>query len=422
LHYCFGIHGSIAIIAFMSSQLPTGISKQKLDQLGQDPKFVTAKSVCETLWAKGFKCYFVGGSVRDILIGRLGKDYDLATSALPEQIEAVFPKTIAIGKAFGIITVIQNGIPIEVATFRSESTYTDGRHPEKIQFTDEKTDALRRDFTVNALFWDPRNSEIIDYVNGLSDLQNRILKTVGDPQARFTEDYLRLIRLIRFQSQLGFEIEAKTLEAFNSQFIKALQVSAERLTQEFDALLKGQHLQAALTTLQSCQFFHKFFQLSQPLLSPQNIFSEPDFRWAQFLVYVNVANDPEQILKFFKLSSQIRQQIDHYLFWFAQKNIKDFQNSWFEKIFKTGSFQGLSKAHELGLVSADWYQNLAQVYHAHHKTAPQPIVGFNDLPVQYQKPNPETGLLLKRIYWIQLKESITDRELLIKKGLTETKQ
>jgi tRNA nucleotidyltransferase/poly(A) polymerase len=402
----------------MSSQSLQFISQKILDQWGQEPKFVTAKEVCEKLQTEGFKCYFVGGCVRDLLIGRKVKDFDLATSAKPEQIEKLFPKTLALGKAFGIISVIHQGIAIEVATFRKESSYVDGRHPEQVQFTDEKTDALRRDFTVNALYWDPKGSQVIDYVDGVKDIQNKILRAVGDAEVRFSEDYLRMIRLIRFQAQMGFEIEIKTLAAFKKHFIKALSVSAERLTHEFSELINGNYFLKSLGTFQECEFFQKFFGVSDFRINAAEVFEQSEFKWAQLIVYLQVAKNPERILKIFRLPSQTLEQIDQFLYWFRLSTDVEFQDSWYEKIFSRGSMAGLELAQKLGFVSLEWRDQLGQVFELHGKQAPKAIVKFNDLPLELQKPNPETGQLLKRIYWIQLKESITDKQSLLKKGIS----
>ena len=157
-----------------------------------------AIEILKRLQVAGHETYLVGGCVRDELRGLTPQDYDLATGARPEEVEALFSKTVGVGKNFGVVLVLKGGWQFEVATFRSESGYCDGRRPSEVQFTDAKTDASRRDFTVNGLFLDPLTDTVHDWVNGQPDLNDMILRTIGDPAERFTEDYLRLLRAVRF--------------------------------------------------------------------------------------------------------------------------------------------------------------------------------------------------------------------------------
>ena len=186
-----------------------------------------------TLRANGHEAWLVGGCVRDLLLGREPKDWDIATDALPDRIESLFPKTLAIGKAFGIIAVAaDDGTMVEVATFRADSPYADGRHPGAVAFTDAREDALRRDFTVNALFFDPATGEIRDFVGGQADLQARLIRAIGDPEVRFAEDHLRLLRAVRFSAVLGFAIEPATFAAVHKLAPQIRRISAERISDE----------------------------------------------------------------------------------------------------------------------------------------------------------------------------------------------
>ena len=186
----------------------------------------------ETLREKGFKALFAGGAVRDVLLGRPVKDVDIATSATPEQIEDIFPRTVAIGKAFGVIMVLHGGIEYEVATFRADLGYEDGRRPTGVRFVEDREDASRRDFTVNALFLDPAEERVIDYIDGQNDIKAGIIKAVGDPELRFREDKLRMLRAVRFAVELGFHIEEATASAIKKQSGKILCVSWERIRDE----------------------------------------------------------------------------------------------------------------------------------------------------------------------------------------------
>lgn len=194
--------------------------------------------ILRTLRAHGHEALLVGGCVRDLLLGREPKDWDVATDALPDRIEALFPKTVAVGKAFGIIAVVAaDGTTVEVATYRADSPYADGRHPDAVVFTDARADALRRDFTINALFLDPANGEIRDFVGGRADLEARLVRAIGDPAARFAEDHLRLLRAVRFAATLGFAIEPATFAAIQTLAPRIRRISAERIRDELFRLL-----------------------------------------------------------------------------------------------------------------------------------------------------------------------------------------
>ena len=180
----------------------------------------------------------MGGCVRDLLLKRPPKDWDIVTSARPDEIEALFPKTIALGKTFGIMTVVPpDHPPVEVATFRADSTYANGRHPQHITFTNTRQDALRRDFTINALLYDPATGEIRDYVNGQADLQAKLIRAIGPPPRRFQEDHLRMLRAVRFATTLDFAIEPATADAIRALAPQIQRISAERIRDELFRLL-----------------------------------------------------------------------------------------------------------------------------------------------------------------------------------------
>jgi poly(A) polymerase len=202
-----------------------------------DSREHTALEILKQIRKAGFTAFFAGGSVRDKLLGRPAKDYDIATSARPEQIEALFPKTVAVGKAFGVIVVVQDGTETEVATFRSDGGYQDGRRPDSIEFRGAAEDAKRRDFTVNGIFYDPLEDQIIDYVSGQEDLKKKIIRAIGDPDKRFAEDHLRMLRAIRFAHTLGFTIEPATRAAIQKHAPDLAKISAERIENEFSRTL-----------------------------------------------------------------------------------------------------------------------------------------------------------------------------------------
>ena len=193
------------------------------------------KSICQKLKKNHFQAYIAGGAVRDAFLKKRIKDFDIATNALPQDIASLFPKTLLVGESFGVVKVIEDPISVDVATFRQDGTYSDGRHPNEISFSSPQEDALRRDFTINALFYDPFCQKIVDFVNGQKDLKNQRVRTVGPPQKRFEEDKLRALRAVRLATELGFFIEDKTFKALFHVDLK--QVSKERITEEFKKIL-----------------------------------------------------------------------------------------------------------------------------------------------------------------------------------------
>jgi len=198
-----------------------------------------ALAVARRLAAHGHRALFAGGAVRDRLLGREPGDHDVATAATPEEVEALFPGALTVGARFGVVVVPADGANIEVATFRADGRYVDGRHPDQVTFSDPPTDASRRDFTVNGLFEDPETGEVLDYVGGRADLSARLLRAIGDPEARFREDHLRLLRAVRFACALGFAIEPQTFVAVRRLAPLAADVSNERIRDEILKTLRA---------------------------------------------------------------------------------------------------------------------------------------------------------------------------------------
>jgi poly(A) polymerase len=209
----------------------------------------TATKIVQHLQNSGFAAFWVGGCVRDFLLGREPKDYDIVTSALPDDIEKLFPRTIAVGRKFGVMIVLAEDCEFQVATFRAEADYQDGRHPEHVTFGDAMADAKRRDFTVNGLFFDPIKQELRDWVGGENDLQAKIIRTIGSPEERFAEDHLRLLRAVRFAAQLSFEIESKTFSALKANAARIKAISAERIRDELTRLFSPPHAARGLALL-----------------------------------------------------------------------------------------------------------------------------------------------------------------------------
>jgi poly(A) polymerase len=219
--------------------------------MSKAPLPAAATAIVRRLQRAGFSAFWVGGCVRDFLLGRKPGDYDIATSALPRQVEALFKRTIPVGRKFGVIVVHEGRHQFQVATFRAEADYEDGRRPGKVTFGDAMADARRRDFTVNGLFYDPVSKQLHDWVGGEADLRARVIRTIGSPAERFAEDHLRLLRAVRFAAQLDFSIEAATAAALKAHAPKIRVISAERIRDELVKLFQPPHAARGLELLRA---------------------------------------------------------------------------------------------------------------------------------------------------------------------------
>jgi poly(A) polymerase len=254
-----------------------------------DPQRQFALDVAKKLRGAGYEALWAGGCVRDQLLGLAPKDYDVATNALPDQVRGLFGRrhTLAIGAAFGVIAVRGGGLaPIDVATFRTDGQYLDGRHPESVAFTTAEHDAQRRDFTINGLFFDPIAEEVIDYVGGVADLEARIVRAIGDPHQRFADDRLRMLRAVRFASTYDFQLEAATLEAIRSMAEAVLEVSGERIGAELRRILTHKHRARGVELLAKSDLVRPLL----PELWPH--VAADDERWQAALSRLRAIQDP----------------------------------------------------------------------------------------------------------------------------------
>ena len=192
----------------------------------------TAREIATRLRENGHIAYFAGGCVRDIVRGETPKDFDIATDAKPETVQKLFPRTYAVGAHFGVIIVLENGFQFEVATFRSDEAYIDGRHPSAVHFSSPEEDAKRRDFTINGMFYDPVAEEVIDFVGGRADIDAKLVRAIGDPAQRFAEDRLRMLRAVRFATVLDYTIDNQTWDALVANATSINEISAERIRDE----------------------------------------------------------------------------------------------------------------------------------------------------------------------------------------------
>ncbi|MBV9618667.1 MAG: CCA tRNA nucleotidyltransferase [Verrucomicrobia bacterium] len=192
----------------------------------------TAREICARLRKQGHIAYFAGGCVRDMVRDLAPKDFDVATDATPEVVQKIFRNTYAVGAKFGVIVVLENGINFEVATFRADGAYLDHRHPDKVRFSSPEEDAKRRDFTINGMFFDPEKDKVIDFVGGRADLKAKLVRAIGDPVARFSEDRLRMLRAVRFATVLDYKIDDETWKALAQSAASINEISAERIRDE----------------------------------------------------------------------------------------------------------------------------------------------------------------------------------------------
>ncbi len=223
---------------------PRAIKKKETMQTNKN-----ALKIVNTLRKNGYQALYAGGCVRDFLLKLDSKDIDIATDAKPEVVMSLFKKTIPVGAQFGVIIALMGDEQYEVATFRSDVGYKDGRHPEKVVFTDARQDAERRDFTINGMFYDPIKKEILDYVGGQADLEAKIIRAIGDPELRFKEDKLRMLRAVRFSARFKYPIEENTKNAIIKNSHKITEVSFERIHDELIKIFTGQNRGSGLQLL-----------------------------------------------------------------------------------------------------------------------------------------------------------------------------
>ncbi|MCX7635675.1 MAG: CCA tRNA nucleotidyltransferase, partial [Syntrophales bacterium] len=217
--------------------------------------YCRAAAIVARLRDHGHEAYFVGGCVRDMIMGAEPEDYDIVTSATPEKVMALFERTIAVGAAFGVVLVIVDGKGHEVATFRTEGGYTNGRHPLAVTFTGIEEDVKRRDFTVNGLFMDPFNGRVVDRVGGIGDIAARLIRTIGNPAERFDEDHLRMLRAVRFAAWLDFAVDPLTLQAIKDGAHHIRRISAERIREELTRIITRRGARRGMELLKDCLLY-----------------------------------------------------------------------------------------------------------------------------------------------------------------------
>jgi poly(A) polymerase len=419
----------------------------------------TAINIVKHLREAGHVAYFNGGCVRDMVRGVEPQDIDIATSATPEQVQALFAKTVPVGAAFGVVLILEGEHQFEVATFRSDEAYVDGRRPSAVHFGSPEEDARRRDFTINGLFYDPIADQIIDFVGGRADIGRKLVRTIGDPRARFTEDKLRLLRCVRFAANLGYEIETTTFDAVKEMATEISMVSAERIRDELVKLLTrpnaGRGLElldasgllqeilpeiAAMKGVEQPAEFHPegdVFKHTKLMLDtlPANpslvlafavllhdVGKPPTFVRAPDRIRFNEhdrigAEMTETILRRLRFSNDEIEKIvlcvrEHMKFQF----VKEMRPAKLKRLMARETFPDELELHRIDCASS--HRNLENYEFLKAKAAemppevlkPQPLLTGHDLLVLGLKPGPLVGQILREVEELQLEERLKTRE------------
>lgn len=383
-----------------------------------------AMKVIEVLHDSGFQGLWAGGCVRDMLMGIEPQDFDIATDAHPEQVARLFRRTLLVGAQFGVVVVLIGNVQIEVATFRSEDCYTDGRRPDIVQFTDAREDALRRDFTINGMFYDPISEEVLDYVGGKDDLAKGLIRAIGDPDLRFSEDYLRMLRAIRFAARFGFIIDAGTWYAIVENRAKLYRISTERISMELEKILVNVNRYKGMRLLADSGLLQSIFTWCSPAVQEEglellkHIEGEVDFGLA--LAVMMIGDDPEdtsESCRMLKVSNDVRKKASWLLSSLGKFNeslplsrgrLKQWLAcEWFGDLLRLCYARNI----QLGLANDNLEQLTEQIAElGDQDISPEPLLNGNDLIAMGIKPGPELGAIFDWVYLAQLEGEIVSKE------------
>ena len=389
-----------------------------------------ATQIVQQLQQAGFQALWAGGCVRDQLLGRQPKDYDVATNATPDKVREIFGKrkTIAIGASFGVITVIgsKHSGNIEVATFRRDADYSDGRRPDTVEFTDAREDAIRRDFTINGMFYDPIADKLIDYVDGRADIDCKVIRAIGDPEERINEDKLRMLRAIRFASTYNFELDETTLKAVRRHAAEIKVVSGERIGAEMRRMLKHENRAIAMELLKASGLLDEILHQGE-LLHKNRANWRTRTRWLEALG----ANGSFEQAAWIMLSKLIKHQgLQPTVERWKLSNSESATINWFESNVLT-----LSRAHGLPwsqvqplLIHADAEQAVELIriqFGENHegflacrqrlawpqeKLDPSALIDGGDLKAAGIQPGPVFSTILKSVRAAQLDNEISTKD------------
>ncbi|MCK4908740.1 MAG: CCA tRNA nucleotidyltransferase [Planctomycetes bacterium] len=439
------------------------VKKRKTNSSRRQPKTKksVALSVIKRLTRSGYQAFFAGGCVRDQLRGKQPIDYDIATDARPNQVIKLFKKTIAVGKAFGVIKVLIGGFEFEITTFRSEGPYRDGRHPSKVTFTDLAHDVQRRDFTINGMAFDPFKRKVIDLVHGRQDLKKKIVRAIGDPLQRFREDKLRMLRAVRFATELNFTIEPKTKGAIKKTVRQISQVSAERIREELKKILLSPHRARGIKLLDDTGLLKRILPevarmkgVKQPpqfhpegdvyihTLITLGHLKNPSWELALATLLHDVGKPPtfmitdrirfhehervgsemaEQICQRLKLSNAEKEKvmwlIDRHMVF---KDAEKMRVSTLKRLFRAPHYQDLAELHRVDRLASDLdlapHRFCARLYKKLSKEdlKPPPLINGHDLIKLGLKPGPVFSRILKKVESAQLEKEISTKRQALK--------
>ena len=372
----------------------------------------------------GFQALLAGGCVRDMLLGKPPKDHDVVTNATPVEICTNFRRTIKVGAKFGVIIVLMDSQQVEVATFRAETGYTDGRRPDKVSFTSAKEDALRRDFTINGMFYDPLRKKVIDYVGGQKDLKSKIIRTIGKADERFSEDYLRMLRAVRFAAQLDFEIEKNTLNAVRKHAGRITKISGERIAMELQSLFAAAERKKGVKLLIETGLAKRIFpifknaEIAEFAVKVFNFLpKKTTFELAVAALFAGCdTGDAMENLRILKLS---RSQLKHIKFLLEKRDFllnSDINLAQLKLIVSEPYFEDLyslqkaiQKAGGKSISSLLAIRRRTQAL-AGKELRPKPLLNGHEIIQLGVKPGPQVGLVSKALYIEQLSENITTKQ------------
>ncbi len=418
-----------------------------------------AGEVVQKLTQAGFEAYFAGGCVRDMLMGMEPKDIDIATDATPEAVQEEFPKTYAVGAQFGVVVVLHGRHQFEVATFRVDSMYSDGRHPDSVKFGDARADVMRRDFTINGMLYDPIDDKVIDWVGGQKDLKKKVIRCIGEPLERLSEDKLRMLRAVRFSCRLGFEIEPATLAAIRRTVPQIGAVSQERIKAEIEQITTGKSAARGVRQMFELGLLRYVLPeanaLSEVHLGEGTMLDhaakvigalhEPEFdlhgstegfglALAALLHCAGGTDEEGTLEESARLTSVAARRLKcsnaerATAVWLVQNQFAldgpgERKVSYLKRIFAHRDFGELlalfgAKA-ECGCASRKDYEYIRNLYSrlSLNEIKPEPLLGGNDLIEMGLKPSELFSVVLDRVYDAQLDGEVSDREAAIELAL-----